>query len=342
MSIAGGHKQGNFRPFNEARAFARSLKLRSSAEWVKFCASGRRPSDIPSNPQAKYDVEWQGWRDWLGTGETRNARSTRYKFRSFEEARRFAHELGLTSLGEWRLYCASPQRQLDIPTNPQVAYRSQWMGWGDWLGTGNTKNSFLPFAEARCITRGLGLKSMAAYYAAARLPQGLPKDPHAAYRQSGWQIWSDWLGNSRPSTHERKDKRRPFTEAADFAKSLGLRSKTDWFRWVKSGDRPDDIPANPADSYEGDGWQGWAHFLGTTNKRREMSSIVILSTPESGLGPKAFNHRKNGKRSRSRANCPQIFLPAPATCTAIKAGSRLAIGWARVSAIRRTSSGAHF
>jgi hypothetical protein len=270
VSISGGQKQGKFRAFHDARAFARSRNFTSSAEWSKFCASDRRPSDIPSNPQVTYHLEWQGWRDWLGTGETRNARSARYKFRPFEEARRFARELGLASTGEWRLYCASPPRPLDIPTNPQVAYRSQWKGWGDWLGTGNTKNSFLPFPEARGIAQGLELGTMQAYYAVGRagmLPQGLPKDPRAAYRNSGWQSWSHWLGTSRPSTAERKRNRRSFNETVDFARSLALTSKADWFRWAASSDRPSDIPVNPAEAYNGDGWQGWAHFLGTTNKK---------------------------------------------------------------------------
>jgi hypothetical protein len=48
---------------------------------------------------------------------------------------------------------------------------------------------------------------------------------------------------------------------------LGLQSKTEWFQWAKSGNRPIDIPVNPGDSYKGKGWQGWAHFLGTTNKK---------------------------------------------------------------------------
>jgi superfamily II DNA or RNA helicase len=170
----------------------------------------------------------------------------------------------------WRLYCASPQRPLDIPTNPQVAYRSEWKGWGDFLGTGNTKNSFLPLPEARSLTRTLGLHTKAEYDALARageLPQGLPKDPYAAYRQSGWQNWSDYLGTSRQSTVEIGRKKRPFAELLKFARSLGLKSKTDWFRWAMSGNRPDDVPANPADSYQKEGWQSWPHLLGTTNKK---------------------------------------------------------------------------
>jgi superfamily II DNA or RNA helicase len=261
-------KQSKFRSFPDARVFARSLNLPSSEAWVEFCASGSRPSDIPSNPPVTYHTYWQGWRDWLGTGQARNARSARYKFRPFEEARAFARNLGFSGRSNWRSYVAGPERPPDIPTNPGAAYRSQWKGWGDWLGTGNTKNSFLSFETARDITRGFGFQKMAEYHSAVRrglLPHGVPKDPRIAYRTSGWQSWGDWLGIQRQSTIEKGRIKRPFNDAVDFAHSQRLRSKNDWFLWARSGDRPDDIPVNPAYSYEE--WKGWAHFLGTKNKR---------------------------------------------------------------------------
>jgi len=193
MDVRGG--QTRFRSFQDARAFAHTLKFNSSEEWFEFCKSGARPSEIPSNPQVTYHREWRGWRDWLGTGQRRNAKSRRYSFLSYEEARAFVHRLGFSGRSEWRAYCASPKRPSNIPSNPQVAYRSQWKGWGDWLGTGNTINSFLPFEEARSIAQGLRLRSQAEYHAAGRqgvLPRGLPKDPQAAYRLSGWQGWGDF------------------------------------------------------------------------------------------------------------------------------------------------------
>jgi hypothetical protein len=100
---------------------------------------------------------------------------------------------------------------------------------------------------------------------------------YTAYRDSGWQSSSDWLG-THPSTQEKKRKKRPFPEVIAFARSMHLQSKTDWFHWAKSGDRPDDIPANPADSYEGEGWQDWPHFLGTTNKK--AGEVVYRDFPE--------------------------------------------------------------
>ena len=334
MSFRGG--QAKFRSFQDARTFAHTLNLTSSEAWTEFCANGERPSDIPSNPQVTYHRDWMGWRDWLGTGQTRNARSERFRFRPFDEARLFARNLGLSSRTEWRSSCLSAERPIDIPTNPNIAYRSRWKGWGDWLGTGNTKNSFLPFEDARPIAQGLGLGSQAEYYAAGRLgvlPPGLPKDPRAAYLFSGWRSWSDWLGTARQSTLEKRQTRRPFPELVNFVRSLGLRSKGDWFRWAKSGRRPEDIPANPADAYKGEGWQTWPHFLGQRIRKREKSSTASSPRRASGPGHNVFNRGMNGKRSRSPADCLQIYLPTHGTFTAVEVGSTLATGWEKVIAI---------
>ena len=45
----------SWRPFEEARAFVRRLKLKNEAEWLAFCKGemprlGRLPADIPANP----------------------------------------------------------------------------------------------------------------------------------------------------------------------------------------------------------------------------------------------------------------------------------------------------
>jgi hypothetical protein len=48
-----------WRPFEEARAFARSLNLSSSTEWVKYSKSGQKPNDIPATPREVYRDEWR-------------------------------------------------------------------------------------------------------------------------------------------------------------------------------------------------------------------------------------------------------------------------------------------
>ncbi len=57
-----------FLPFVQARVHVRSLKLKSISEWRKYCKSGRKPTNIPSNPDKKYkDQGWISFGDWLGT-----------------------------------------------------------------------------------------------------------------------------------------------------------------------------------------------------------------------------------------------------------------------------------
>mgnify|MGYP000959727914 CR=1 FL=1 len=63
-----GRKDGDrFLPFDEARAFARSLRLKSRQEWNSYAQSTARPKNIPSAPAEAYkDTGWAGMGDWLG------------------------------------------------------------------------------------------------------------------------------------------------------------------------------------------------------------------------------------------------------------------------------------
>src|SRR5262249_3736350 len=63
-----------WRNFVDARAFVRSLGLKSSTQWYEYCQSGLKPPDIPSNPNQVYATEgWQGMPDWLGNGRVVSA-----------------------------------------------------------------------------------------------------------------------------------------------------------------------------------------------------------------------------------------------------------------------------
>jgi len=73
-----------------------------------------------------------GGGDWLGTG---TIASFLRQYRSFDEARTFARNLGLKSQKEWKDYCRSGEKPDDIPSKPDNGYADQgWAGMGDWLG----------------------------------------------------------------------------------------------------------------------------------------------------------------------------------------------------------------
>ena len=96
------------------------------------------PKDIPTKPNQTYKNKgWIGWGDWLGTGTV----ATKLReYRPFEEARIFAHSLGIRSQKDWFSYCKGgfPEKETlpkDIPTYPNQTYVGDgWKSWGDWLG----------------------------------------------------------------------------------------------------------------------------------------------------------------------------------------------------------------
>ncbi|MGB7956484.1 MAG: integrase repeat-containing protein [Candidatus Nitrosopolaris sp.] len=150
-----------YRPFVEARKFARTLGLKTRDEWNEYCTSGKKPDDIPSYPEFKYKNDWKGVGDWLGTG---SIASYNMIFRPFDDARKFVHELGLKSLKAWTNYCKSGSKPADIPSNPNKTYGKDWKDWGNWLGSGNIapqKRLYLKFEEGREFVQSLGLKSQA-------------------------------------------------------------------------------------------------------------------------------------------------------------------------------------
>ena len=193
-----------WRPFAEARSFARSLKLNSQEEWLRYCRGKLKdyppkPKDIPVSPQSVYKGKgWTSTRDWLGS-----------KWRPFAEARKFARSLKLSSWKEWLRYCrgeleAYPPKPKDILVSPQKVYKGKgWTGTRDWLGT--KKVSCRPFAEARKFVRSLKLSSQKEWYRYCRgeleayppKPKDIPSTPHRVYKGKGWQGMSDWLGNAR-------------------------------------------------------------------------------------------------------------------------------------------------
>jgi superfamily II DNA or RNA helicase len=276
----------SWRPFEEARAFVRKLNLKSRSEWSAFSKGeminlGRLPSDIPITPERTYRHEgWKGVGDWLGTGTV--APFLR-EYRPFRQAREFARNLGLKSTTEWAEFAKGCAPQLgrlpnDVPAAPWHVYAKQgWKDMGDWLGTGRIADQFKefrPFHQARAFARQLNLKNNLEWIAftrgrlpkLGRLPADIPANPNQTYRGKGWLNWGDWLGTGAVAAQLRRY--RPFEEARAYARTLKLKSYSEWMAFCKGampekGARPEDIPAAVNRVYADQGWAGMGDWLGT-------------------------------------------------------------------------------
>ncbi|RJP78608.1 MAG: hypothetical protein C4522_12595 [Desulfobacteraceae bacterium] len=257
-----------FRPFTEAREFARSLNFKGRFQWEEFCKSSNKPDDIPFKPDRTYKEKgWKNWGDWLGTGNIANFLR---EYRPFKEAREFVHSLHLINQKQWMKYSKSGMKPDDIPFKPDRTYKEKgWKNWGDWLGTGNKANflrEYRPFKEAREFVHSLhlnGQKQWKEFCKSVNMPDDIPTAPSNTYKEKGWKNFGDWLGTGTIASQFIVY--RPFKEAREFVHSLHLNGQRQWREFCKSGNKPDDIPANPHKTYNNKGWISYGDWLGTGN-----------------------------------------------------------------------------
>jgi hypothetical protein len=268
----GNPRRGGFRPFRQARAYARSLGLASRAEWYALARAriGNRrtlPPDIPASPDRAYAGRgWVSYRNWLGT---EGLSPSRYRYRSYAEACAFVRGLGIRTVSEWRAYCHGKQdsrdpRPHDISTTPSLTYRGRgWISWGHFFGTNavsTSKRTFRAFAVARAYARKLGLRSHRAWIswcAAGKRPADIPAAPYKIYRGRGWASWADFLGTSNLAPS--RVRRRSFAAMRALVRQLSLPTGAEFVRAKRDGRIPKDIPTKIDQHPE---WKGWADFLG--------------------------------------------------------------------------------
>lgn len=183
----------NYRTYEAAQKFVKTLNLPSTNQWREYCKSGKKPDDIPATPSRVYQNNgWQGWGKFFGSGYVSHLNR---KYRSYEDAQKFVQSKGCTSHKEWRKFCSTHSIPSDIPKRLDHIYKKQgmWTTWGDFLGTGrvadmNKSKNWLSFkdarTEARKIVKDLGITSelqWIKFYKEGKIPKHLPRDPASFY-----------------------------------------------------------------------------------------------------------------------------------------------------------------
>ena len=265
---------GNYRPFEEARAYVQKLNLKSAIEWELFAQNKhkvhkKKPLDIPSRPNNTYKNEWKGYGHWLGTG-----RGAAGNWRLFENARDFVRKLKLKNAIEWQKFCKSKNKPFDIPVTPARIYENKWKGYGNWLGTGNVdlvgaNRKWRPFKKACEFVKKLNIKSQREWklYSQNKLkkfkmkPIDIPTNPHVAYKNQ-WRGYDYWIGSGKIAPGNM----RSFKKARAFVRKLKLKNAIEWQHYCtkklnKFTDKPLNIPSSPHVTYK-DEWKDWNDWLG--------------------------------------------------------------------------------
>ena len=264
-----------FKNFEDAKKFARTLNLKSFTDWKNFKNSKKFPHNIPKYPNESYKNNgWKGWGDFLGTG---NVQPSDMNYNSIKKSKKYVQTLNIKSQTQWRKYVKNKKLPVKIPNRPDTVYRDKgWKGWGDFLGTGNLgpKTKFWSYEISRNFVHKLKLKSRkewSDYLLNNLIPKGLSRSPGSTYKNKGWLGWGDWLGSF--SIQNQQKIFWSFTKSREYSRKLNLESSNLWRKIVKSKEFPREIPRNPSLFYKKE-WVSWGDWLGTENYRRaELKSF---------------------------------------------------------------------
>lgn len=208
----------NYLSYDDAKAFARRLKLKSEKDWTIFCegfypSKPLCPETIPKAPYAYYQNRgWISWGDFLGT---HRIATYKQEFVPFDQARLYAQSLQLKNSRAWNNFCkgGAPEKgskPSNIPNDPAHQYRGDgWISWADFLSTNNistSKRRFLPYHTARQFVVSLNLKTQGQWRQyikdlmphLPKRPPNVPKSPHHTYESKGWINFHHWLGGDSP------------------------------------------------------------------------------------------------------------------------------------------------
>jgi len=190
-----------YRDFKKARTFVRSLGFQRQQDWLDYCKSGKKPKDIPSNPNKTYkNLGYINMGDWIGTG---NIATNNREYVSYEEFKKFIRKNNIKSQSQWKLF-VKEQKKLNnfphnIPSNAFTTYADEWEGWGIITGTNRVADhlrKYTTYDELKELIKPFNFTKMVEYHEwwDKTKPSNIPKTPDEKFKNDGWISWPEFFG----------------------------------------------------------------------------------------------------------------------------------------------------
>ncbi|MDE0151731.1 MAG: hypothetical protein OXK80_04455 [Bdellovibrionales bacterium] len=186
--------------YEEARTFIQTQDIKTKKQFQEWAQSNKRPENFPRSPQSTYKDQWDGWGDFLGTGNT-------IAYMKYSTARKYVQSLNFDPdhPKEFIEWLKSSDRPVHFPPNPHHFY-SEWTSVKDFLSTDKTEMSY---EEAKVFVQPLGLSNSRDFFDMMKFesdvfPENFPNNPQVSYKNTGdWIDWNDFLVSRPPFQLER-------------------------------------------------------------------------------------------------------------------------------------------
>ena len=124
---------------------------------------------------------------------------------SYEEAKALVQMKGINSVVQFSEWSKSEDRPFNFPSLPPSVYKRDWVGWGEFLGTGRVvSKEWMSYEEAKSFIQGEGITSESVYRRwkkAGHRPPNFPAHPERVYKEK-WVSWGDFFRSGRVASKE--------------------------------------------------------------------------------------------------------------------------------------------
>lgn len=193
--------------YEELKEYVRKNGILTKEQYINhvstiYMVNGK---NLPYNPYTFYSKEiWEGWSLFLrGVIYKKNYNGTYY---SYLECKKAIIKYNFTSKDNFLKRIKDIIKEdIRIPYSPSTIYKSEWVGWVDFLDTDNIDNreiEYVCFEQARDFARSLKFKLHKQWrlldinFLKINL---VPKKPERTYMGKGWIDWYDFLGIDKKS-----------------------------------------------------------------------------------------------------------------------------------------------
>ena len=163
----------------------------------------KHPEKIPYNPSTFYN-EWEDWGTFLRGKKSRKS----IMYYSYSECKEIIKKFDIKTKTKW-FKEINKIIKIDnrIPYSPLKVYKEDFIGWGDFLGTGriqDNKKDYLSFNETKEIIQKLKLKSSDEWKQYCKnKPCNIHATPYKKYKDE-WKGFPDFLGYDKFTSYGEK------------------------------------------------------------------------------------------------------------------------------------------
>jgi hypothetical protein len=189
------------------------------------------------------------------------------QYLEFEKAKSIIHNLKIKSVKEYYSLFKDGKIPSGIPRNPNRDY-VEFLNWPDFLGNGNIAakdKQFLTYAECSdyLLREGINSKEKFESWRKLKLNSLVPTRPDKTYMEE-WKSWGAFFRTDRVADITKHQNFLNYSEAKEYLSQFNFTNEGEFYDWVKTSERPDNIPASPRKTYGVD-FVSMGDFLGNGN-----------------------------------------------------------------------------